>query len=61
MICFGEWGPLELRPISGVGLPRLTQTAFDPALLANRSATVRAAWAGNGYRKTRARGGADIW
>jgi len=46
VICFGEWGPLELRPISGVGLPRLTQTAFDPALLANRSATVRAAWAG---------------
>ena len=23
MICFDEWGPLELRPISGVGLARL--------------------------------------
>jgi ribosomal protein L22 len=34
---------------------------FDPALLASRTATVRAAWAGNGNRKTRARGGADIW
>jgi hypothetical protein len=56
----------EAKAWARIGDRRQTEVALntdglDPALLANRTAMVRAAWAGNGNRKTRAWGGADIW